>query len=232
MADNIWFRPEELRYFDHINAEVPRLVAPRAKYFMKILQPVTTDGRFEKDTLYGEQKRNWKFAGPLIIPTYMEAPQEPKEADENRGGNLNMQTRATISRKLFEDSIPEDIANILIAVRGALIPNAGDVMMIWTTHEGDVASWDVESIEREGYMGDMPLHLHWTLNLQRRSSYDADRAFGQSLEAKEPIVILSPEDFEHVERANNLKPTKPEEGKIDQKLNLKVTEQQKRALGQ
>ena len=231
MTENIWFRPEELKYFDSINAEVPSLVAPRAKYFMKILAPVTTDGRFEKDTLYGEQKRNWKFAGPLTFPVYMEAPQEPKETEENRGGNLDMQTRAVVSRKLFEESVPEDLANILIAVRGAIIPNAGDVMLIWTTHEGDIASWDVESIEREGYLGDMPLHLHWTINLQRRSRYDADRSFGQSLEAKDPIVIITPEEFEYMERSKNLKPVTPAEGKIDQKFNIKVHDQQKRALG-
>ena len=101
---SIWFRPEELNYFDLINSEVPKLIAPNARYFIKVLQPTTTDGRFEKQVLYGEQKINWKFAGPLLLPMVIETPQEPKEFEENRGGMKDMQATVYMSRKNFEDA--------------------------------------------------------------------------------------------------------------------------------
>lgn len=225
MAEQIWYRPEELGFFDAVNAEVPSLIAPRAKYFMKVLPPVTTDGRFEKDTLYGEQKRNWKFAGPLVIPLYMESPTEPKEFEENRGGNQDLNSMGYLSRKLFEDSIPEDIATKVIAARGSLIPDAGDVILIWTTHEGDVAAWDVESVERDQYLGDLPLHLQWRLTLQRKTHYTPERAFGQGFEQNEPIVIIDSEEFDTKLKPFALRPEKVEDGK------LTPDQIEKRALG-
>ena len=215
LGENVWFRSEELAFFDTINAETQRITAARGKYFLKILPTVTQDEpRFEKNILYGEQKANWKFAGPLVMPVYMQTPDEPKEFEENRGGNRDMSATAFISRKLFEDAIPEDLANPVIAVRGSLIPDTGDVIAVWTRHTGDVAFWDVESLERDNYLGDLPLHLQWRLNLQRRSRYEAERMFGKDYSVGEPIVILSPEDYDFQVREPKLKPETPAEGKL------------------
>lgn len=223
---NIFFRPEELKFFDSVNAEIPRLVAPRSKYFFKILPSVTQDNpRFEKETLYGEQKRNWRFAGPAIVPIHIETPTEPKEYEENRGGNQDLSATAYVSRKLFEEAVPEDIAVKLIAARGSIVPDSGDVVAVWTTHEGDVAFWDVENVERDQYLGDLPLHLQWRLNLQRRTRYVSERAFGLELEAKEPIVIIDSEEFEAKIRPFAARPETPGEGK------LVPDEIEKRALG-
>lgn len=211
---SIWFRPEELRYFDLINSEVPKLIAPNAKYYIKVFQPTTTDGRFEKQVLYGEQKINWKFAGPLVFPIVTETPQEPKEAEENRGGSENMQATVYISRKNFEDSVPEDLAHVIIAARGALIPESGDMVQLWSTHNGDAAYWDVDDLERDAYLGDMPLHVQWRVTLLRRTQYEPERALGQDLAAKEPIVIITPDSYEQVAREPKPKPTSPEEGKL------------------
>jgi hypothetical protein len=212
---NLFFRPEELGFFDSINAEAQRLTSPRGKYYLKILPPVTQDeSRFQRDVLYGEQKKNWKFAGPLIMPVHMQTPDEPKEFEENKGGNQDMSATAYISRKLFEETIPEDIANVLIAARGSIIPDAGDVIAIWTTHQGDVAFWDVESLERDQFLGDLPLHLQWRINLQRRSRYEAERQFGADLTMGEPIVIIDAEDYDFHERTEKLKPQVPAEGKL------------------
>jgi hypothetical protein len=224
--ENVFFRPEELQFFDSINAEVPRLVAPRAKYFIKILPTVTQDEpRFEKDVLYGEQKRNWRFAGPLIVPIHMETPTEPKEFEENRGGSKDLDATAYLSRKLFEDSVHEELAVKIISARGAIVPETGDVIAIWTTHEGSIAFWDVENVERDQYLGDLPLHLQWRLTLHRRTRYASERAFGIDLEPKEPIVIISAEDFESKISPFSVRPEKPEEGK------LTPDEIEKRALG-
>lgn len=211
---SIWFRPEELNYFDLINSEVPKLVAPTARYFIKVLQPTTSDGRFEKQVLYGEQKINWKFAGPLVLPIMTENPQEPKEFEENRGGTKNMQATVYISRKNFEDSVPEELANVIIAARGALIPEAGDVVQLWSTHNGDVAFWDVDDIERDAYLGALPLHVQWRVTLQRRTQYEPERALGQDLAQAEPIVILSPDEFEQIHRVGKVAPTSPDQGKF------------------
>ena len=169
---------------------------------------------FERETLYGEQKKNWKFAGPLFLPIYIERPDEPKEFEENRGGMRDITATAIISRKLFEDSIPEEIANKLIAVRGSLIPNAGDVIAAWTTHSGDVAFWDVESLERDAYLGDLPLHLQWRMNIQRRSRFEAERMFGTDYHEGVPFVIIDAEDFDYHERDPKPRPETPTEGKI------------------
>jgi hypothetical protein len=229
MADesqNIFFRPEELPFFDEINAEAQRLTAHRAKYYLKILPPTTQDeSRFEKETLYGEQKRNWKFAGPLTVPIYVETPAEPKEYEENRGGSKDINASAIISRKLFEESIPEDLAASVIAARGALIPDAGDIIAMWTTHMGDVAFWDVESLERDAYLGDLPLHLQWRMVLIRRTRYAAERAFGLDFEAKEPIVIITPDEFDRVTRPYSIRPETLGQGKLIQ------DSIEKRALG-
>lgn len=211
---SIWFRPEELNYFDLINSEVPKLVAPSARYFIKVLQPTTSDGRFEKQVLYGEQKINWKFAGPLVLPIVTETPQEPKEFEENRGGTKNMQATVYISRKNFEDSIPEDLANVVIAARGALIPEAGDMVQLWSTHNGDVAFWDVDDIERDAYLGALPLHIQWRVTLQRRTQYEPERALGQDLAPVEPIVIISPAEFEQINRVGKVEPRSPDQGKL------------------
>lgn len=212
---NIYFRASELGFFDSVNAETQKLTSSRGKYYLKILPPVTQDaGRFEKNVLYGEQDKNWKFAGPLMMPVYLQTPDEPKEFEENKGGNLDLSATGFISRKLFEESIPEDIANKIIAVRGAIVPDAGDILAIWTTHSGDVAFWDVESLERDSYLGDLPLHLQWRLDLKRRSRYEAERMFGKDYTLDEPIVIISSEDFDIQEREPKLKPATPEQGKI------------------
>lgn len=212
---NVFFRPEELRFFDSINAEVPRLVAPRARYFLKVLPSVVQDNpRFEKEVLYGEQKRNWQFIGPVVIPVHIETPTEPKEYEENRGGNQDLSATAHMSRKLFEDAVPEDVATKIIAVRGSIVPDSGDVIAVWTTHEGDVAFWDVESVERDQYLGDLPLHLTWRLTIIRRTRYTSERAFGFELEAKEPIVIIDSEEFETKVKPFVIRPEKPEDGKL------------------
>ncbi len=119
-----------------------------------------------------------------------------------------------MSRKLFEDAIPEDLANPIIAARGSLIPDAGDVVALWTTHEGDVAVWDVENVERDAYLGDLPLHLQWQLTLMRRTRYAAERSFGDRLFESEPIVILSPEDFEFKFRPPANRPGEVQDGKL------------------
>lgn len=226
-AENVFFRPEELPFFDSVNAEVSRLIAPRARYFLKILPPVTQDeDRFERETVYGEQKRNWKYAGPLRLPIYMQTPDEPKEWEEGKGGNMDLSTTIYISRKLFEDSIPEELKAKIISVRGGLTPDSGDVLAMWTTHEGETAFWDVENVERDQYLGDLPLHLQWRLVLNRRSRYEPERAFGQSqLVESEPIVVLTADEFDTITKPPTRRPETPADGKITQ------DQLEKRALG-
>jgi hypothetical protein len=211
---SLWFRPEELRFFDLVNSEVPKLISPNARYYLKVLQPTTTDGRFERQVLYGEQTKNWKFVGPILVPIMLETPTDNKEFEENRGGAKNMVSTGYLSRKNFEDAIPEEMANLIIAARGAIIPNGGDIVQMWTTHNNDVAFWDVEDLERDAYLGDLPLHLQWKLTLNRKSSYTPERAFGQELQTKEPIVILDPEQMEQIERTGVIAPKTPDDGKL------------------
>ena len=214
---NIFFRSEELGFFDGINAEAQRLTAPRAKYFLKILPPVTQDKPvLERESLYGEQKRNWGYAGPILMPLYVTTPEEPKEFEENRGGNEDINAIAFVSRKLFEDSIPAEIVPKILSVRGVLVPDSGDVVAVWTTHQGDVAFWDVESVERDSYLGDLPLHLQWRLTLQRRSRYAAERSFGPTLTPAEPLVILDAAEFDTITRNIQPRPEKPEDGRVVQ----------------
>ncbi len=108
------------------------------------------------------------------------------------------------------------MANQLIAARGSLIPDGGDVIAIWTTHEGDVAFFDVDDVERDQYLGDLPLHLQWRLTILRRTRYAPERSFGDLLRSAEPIVILEPEQFDFRIRPFALRPVNPSEGKLDQ----------------
>lgn len=217
-SQNVFFRPEELGYFDQVSSEVPTLVAPRAKYYLKVLPPATAEAPFKREVLYGEQKVKWKYVGPIIIPMYIETPAEPKEFEENRGGNLDINATVYVNRKLFEDAFPDKIVPVVKNARGSLVPDSGDVIVVWTTHEGDVAAWDVESVERDQYLGDLPLHLQWRLILHRRSRYVPERSLARTQDSApttgdEPVVVLDPDDVDKKERNPSLRPETPFEGK-------------------
>ena len=217
-SQNVFFRPEELGFFDQITSEVPSLVAPRAKYYLKVLPPTTAEPRFERQILYGEQKVKWKFIGPIVVPLYIETPTEPKEFEENRGGNLDINSTGYLNRKLFEDAIPGNMLPIVKNARGIVVPDAGDVVVVWTTHEGDVAAWDIESVERDQYLGDLPLHLQWRLLMHRRSRYVPERGLVAAHDSPpslgaEPVVILDPDEVDRKERNVSLRPENPFEGK-------------------